>query len=353
MPLFVCVRMCVSVLIVVVQRPSVFPSPLPDRLCPFFRSAVRALLCRWNPTVAYELRNKHACQMHRLASLTIGTLLSTCINVKRFFFFSLSGSLQIVSVGKHVKGYHYIMANLVRGTLVCLIVPGLYVQCFNSATISAMVQIDLTKQKSIVSLKQFALSHSLKYLNKLRLQMWTCIPAWKKQVCLEGAGLKSWFSSKIHHQNPKRLIYSPRRPESCQIPGDRCVQLASTAEAQRSKWSKLHFEAASLDCCGETGNSDLPLCLFAPPTPQGFQGYQPGALHAWRCKCHGIPAGWLQQPNGHQANAALEQAGPAGVPRLGRTAKGLPISISANILWINSKWMLLFQLSQRHLCPVK
>lgn len=42
----------------------------------------------------------------------------------RFVFVSflfLSGSPQIVSVGKHVKGYHYIMANLVRDTPACLI----------------------------------------------------------------------------------------------------------------------------------------------------------------------------------------------------------------------------------------
>lgn len=55
--------------------------------------------------------------------------------------------------------------------------------------------------------------------------------------------------------------------------------------------------------------------------PEGFQGHQPGALHARRRQRHRLPAGRLQQPHGHQTDAALEQAGSEGVPGLGRPAQ--------------------------------
>lgn len=84
--------------------------------------------------------------MHRFAALTIGTLLSARINVELCFFFFFSGSLQIVSVGKHVKGYHYIMANLVRGAPVCLIAVCLcvhYIWLMRVAALAAVTEISL------------------------------------------------------------------------------------------------------------------------------------------------------------------------------------------------------------------
>lgn len=59
-------------------------------------------------------------------------------------------------------------------------------------------------------------------------------------------------------------------------------------------------------------------------TPEGFQGHQLGAFHAWWRQRDRLPAGGLQQPHGYQADAALEQAGPEGVPWLRRPTQGKP-----------------------------
>lgn len=65
----------------------------------------------------------------------------------------------------------------------------------------------------------------------------------------------------------------------------------------------------------------LPLICLLPPPP-GLQGYLPGALHARRGQRDRLPAGGLQQAHGHQADAALEQAGPEGVPGVRQPTEG-------------------------------
>lgn len=161
--------------------------------------------------------------------------------------------------------------------------------------------------------------------------MWTCILAWNTQVCASlwgRRGMNPGFPPKriIMSQNPRRLIYSSRRPKSRQTPGGLRPRLLSSVP--RLKLSgRNHRRLPSKTVCDVAAKpgtvTALSACLPRPPaSPEGFQGHQPGALHARRRQRHGLPAGRLQQPHGHQADAALEQAGPEGVPGLRRTAKG-------------------------------
>lgn len=94
-------------------------------------------------------------------------------------------------------------------------------------------------------------------------------PYLKKRVCLCGAGLESWFSSKTHHYESESkatdLFLASTRitSNSWRRP---FVQLAPSAEVQWSKSSTLPVETVSWARVLESGNSDGSLCLFAPPT---------------------------------------------------------------------------------------
>lgn len=146
-----------------------------------------------------------------------------------------------------------------------------------------------------------------------------------KSVC-GGRGFNPVFPPKhiIMSQNPKRLIYFSCRPKSRQTPGGRRL-FSSLPQLKLIGLNPRRFLSRQLawHVAAEPGtvtalSASLPRL---PVSPEGFQGHQPGALHArWRQR-HGLPAGRLQQPYGHQADAALEQARPEGVPGLGRTTK--------------------------------
>lgn len=153
-----------------------------------------------------------------------------------------SSSLQIVSVGKHVKGYHYIMANLVSHFW--LFTP----------------------------LILLLLSHGGWTQTLYRLLTFFVLTCWNN---------------------------------------------ASTGDL----WDQnRRFQSTSLSWFSSSYHRTQSWLLFL--APEGFQGHQLGAFHAWWRQRDRLPAGGLQQPHGHQTDAALEQAGPEGVPWIRRPAQG-------------------------------
>lgn len=105
------------------------------------------------------------------------------------------------------------------------------------------------------------------------MDMHPCLEYTSVRLSVAGAGHESWFSSKTHHYESEseatdlflastQITSNPRRPPSTRPP---FAKLGASAEAQRSKSQTPPVEDGLRRRC-ESGNSDRPLCLFAPPT---------------------------------------------------------------------------------------
>lgn len=98
----------------------------------------------------------------------------------------------------------------------------------------------------------------------------------------------------IMSQNSRRPFYSSCRPESRQTSRDRRF----FSSLPRLKFSGQNYRRfvrrwLAWDVAAKPGTvSGLSACVSGPPaSPEGFQGYQPGALHARRRQRHRLPAG--------------------------------------------------------------